>query len=385
MTAVESVDCLQLNIFVPSQASINNPLPVFVWIHGGTYLSGTAHEFGGRNIVKHGVIVVTVNYRLGAYGFMCLDNPSVPGNQGLKDQHAALQWVRDNIASFGGNPYNVTIGGQSAGSASVLLHLFSPKEKLFNKVIAESGTPLSPDMFTIGDADAAVKLANYLGLNTTDDQQALDFLAKSHHSLVTGATHDLKIEFKPCKENSFSGVDIFVDNLPYSLSNARKIRNTPILIGNTDFEYRGDVRQMHGNNFFDKDFFYSRIQNDFVMDNDELRTAAEIVRHFYVGDKAISSDVNTEAEYFNSDVVFNHPIQDTITRILDENASPVYEYVFSYVGDTGLSGAAHSAELPFLFDIYGDFGELMAHSSTEDDLLMVDRLTTLWTNFIKYG
>lgn len=121
------------------------------------------------------------------------------------------------------------------------------------------------------------------------------------------------------------------------------------------------------------------------MDNDELRTAAEIVRHFYVGDKAISSDVNTEAEFFNSDVVFNHPIQDTITRILDENASPVYEYVFSYVGDTGLSGAAHSAELPFLFDIYGDFGELMAHSSTEDDLLMVDRLTTLWTNFIKYG
>ncbi|KAI8440013.1 hypothetical protein MSG28_001449 [Choristoneura fumiferana] len=142
---------------------------------------------------------------------------------------------------------------------------------------------------------------------------------------------------------------------------------------------------MHGNEFFDKDFFYSWIQNTFVMENEEVYTAAKIVRHFYVGDKDISSDVNTEAEYFNSDIVFNHPIQDTITRLINENASHVYEYVFSYVGDTGLSGAAHSAELPFLFDLYGDFGELMTHSSTEDDLLMVDRLTTLWTNFIKYG
>lgn len=379
----ESLDCLQLNVYVPSEANVKNPLPVLVWIHGGFFRIGTSLEFGARHFTKRGVIVVTINYRLGAYGFMCLDNPAAPGNQGLKDQHKALQWVKDNIAAFGGNPYNVAIAGHNAGSASVLLHLYSPKEKLFSKVIAQSGTPLSPDMFSHGDSNAAIKLAKHLGLNATNDQQALDFLAKTHHGTVTDATHYLKIEFKPCKEKSFSGVDIFVNNDPYLLVNERKITNTPILIGNTDFEYRDNIQTFHGDDYFTEDFFYSRLQNTFSIDSYDLATTAEIVRHFYIGDKTISLDVNTEAEYFNSDFVFNHPIQDTITKIVNENANPVYEYIFSYVGNSGSSGASHSAELPYLFD--GASGENRRHSSNADELLLIERLTTLWTNFVKYG
>ncbi|KAI8440016.1 hypothetical protein MSG28_001450 [Choristoneura fumiferana] len=102
----EDIDCLQLSLYVPSRASSKNPLPVLVWIHGGGFAVGSGNQQGPSNLLKHGIIIVTVNYRLGPYGFMCLNNTAVPGNQGLKDQYTALRWVRDNIAAFGGNPYN---------------------------------------------------------------------------------------------------------------------------------------------------------------------------------------------------------------------------------------------------------------------------------------
>ncbi|XP_063635630.1 juvenile hormone esterase-like isoform X2 [Cydia splendana] len=373
----ESPDCLQLNIYSPSKASTLNPLPVLVWIHGGLFSGGSGKGYEAPNLVKQGIVVVTVNYRLGPYGFMCIDDPAVPGNQGLKDQYAALRWVRKNIAAFGGNPYNVTLAGQSAGSASVLLQLYSSKEKLFNKVIAESGTPLSPSFFVTGDSDVAVKLANYLGLNTTDNQQALEFLAQTHHSLVTGASADLKIDFKPCKEKSFSGVDNFIDSEPYAFSNERKIRNTPILIGNTDQEYSvDDVTQLHGDDFYNQDFFYTSLKEKFNLENGQLEEIAEIIRHFYIGDAAISEEVKTEAADFLSDFIFNHPIQDTITNLIRENANPVYEYVFTYTGESDEKGASHTAELEYLFD---------DKAQSEADQIVTDRITTLWANFIKYG
>ncbi|XP_047989303.1 carboxylesterase 4A-like [Leguminivora glycinivorella] len=377
----ESPDCLQLNVYSPSKASTLSPLPVLVWIHGGIFIGGSANEYNVPDLVKQGIVVVTVNYRLGPYGFMCLDDPAVPGNQGLKDQYAALQWVRNNIAAFGGNPYNVTLAGQSAGSASVLLQLYSSKEKLFNKVIAQSGTPLSPSFFVTGDSDVAIKLANYLGLNTTDNQQALEFLASSHHSLVTGASADLKIGFKPCKEKSFSGVDNFIDSEPYAFSNERKIRNTPILIGNTDQEV-DDIRinLMNGDDFYNQDFFYASLKGKFNLENGQLQEIAEIVRHFYIGDTTISEEVKIEAAEFLSDYEFNHPIQDTITNLIKDNANPVYEYVFTYTGDSGEGGAPHSAELEYLFDFQQNY-----RSRSEADQIVADRIVTLWANFIKYG
>ncbi|XP_063635628.1 juvenile hormone esterase-like isoform X1 [Cydia splendana] len=371
----ESPDCLRLNIYSPSKASIRNPLPVLVWVHGGGFSGGTGNQYEAPNLVEQGIVIVTVNYRLGPYGFMCLDHPAVPGNQGLKDQYAALRWVRDNIAAFGGNPYNVTIAGQSAGSGSILLQLFSKKEKLFDKVIAQSGTPLSPDMFTPGDPDVAIKLANYLGLNTTDDQKALEFLAKTHHSLVTGAAQSLGMEFRPCNERSFSGVENFIDDDSYALSNEQKIKNTPILIGNTDTEMNAD-----GDEYFEKDFFYTRLDEKFSLETDQLKEIAEIMRHYYIGDRPISKEIQPEAVDFESDFVFNHPIQDTITNLLKDNANPVYSYVFTYV-ESGEGRAGHGAEMEYLFNMTQPDDK----ARSETGHIMVDRLTTMWANFIKYG
>ncbi|CAH0668887.1 unnamed protein product [Spodoptera exigua] len=370
-----TIDCLRLNIYVPFKASSSNPLPVLVWLHGGNFVSGSAGDYGVRNLVRHDIVVVTVNYRLGPYGFMCLDTPGVPGNQGLKDQYTALNWVRKNIASFGGNPYNVTISGHDAGATSVLLHMYADNLKLFNKVIVESGTPQSEGMFVNSDENMAIKIATHLGINTTDSNEALEFLINSPHSLVVGAAHELNLQLGPCKEKSFSGIENFVENDPYALTNARKVRNTPVLIGYTSRE-----RDSLSEDYFDSDPFYEKLKNNFNLNGQQLENAATFVRRFYIGDNPVTPAVSTQLENFESDFVINHPSERIITRLLEENVGPVYEYLFSYSGNSANDGAPHSSELNYLFN--DGSGNIVR---SEEDQLIADRISTLWTNFVKFG
>ena len=149
-TYTYSEDCLFLNVFVPQEALEGDKLPVLVYIHGGGFTGGCGHEkhFDGPQWPKHGVIGVTLNYRLGPMGFLCLpelkEEAGFTGNYGLYDQMTAIRWVKDNIASFGGDPENITIMGQSAGAMSVQQHLLSPMTKgLFQKAILSSGGGVS--------------------------------------------------------------------------------------------------------------------------------------------------------------------------------------------------------------------------------------------------
>ena len=144
-----SEDCLFLNIFTPDTAREGDKLPVLVYIHGGGYTGGCGHEkhFDGPVWPTKGVIGVTLNYRLGLMGFLCLpqlrEEAGHTGNYGLYDQMTAISWVKDNIAAFGGDPENITIMGQSAGAASVQLLCQSPlTEGLFQKAVMSSGCGL---------------------------------------------------------------------------------------------------------------------------------------------------------------------------------------------------------------------------------------------------
>lgn len=136
-----SEDCLFLNVYVPNQINRNKKLAVMVWIHGGALVFGFGHEYYGDRIAAQGdVIVVTINYRLGVFGFFALDHPAARGNYGLWDQKLALQWVHDNIASFGGDPDSVTLFGESAGGWSVNVQSMIPSNKgLFKRAIMQSG------------------------------------------------------------------------------------------------------------------------------------------------------------------------------------------------------------------------------------------------------
>ena len=140
-----SEDCLFLNVFTPSRQQAGARHPVMVWIHGGALVSGESNDYDPAALVADGVTVVTINYRLGALGFLAhpalADANGQSGDYGLMDQQAALRWVQRNIASFGGNPHNVTIFGESAGGLSTLSQVASPQARgLFERAIVESGS-----------------------------------------------------------------------------------------------------------------------------------------------------------------------------------------------------------------------------------------------------
>jgi para-nitrobenzyl esterase len=153
VTATE--DCLFLNVFTPNRngdhdgrgdhdSDDHDARPVMVWIHGGALVVGESNEYNAIKLVQRGVVVVTVNYRLGALGFLAhpaRTGDHISGNYGIKDQQAALKWVRRNIRAFGGDPERVTIFGESAGGLSTFVNLVSPTARgLFHRAIVESGT-----------------------------------------------------------------------------------------------------------------------------------------------------------------------------------------------------------------------------------------------------
>ena len=143
--ASTSEDCLYLNVYTPSHQQPGARNPVMVWIHGGALVTGESDDYNPAKLVADGVTVVTINYRLGALGFLAdpalADAKGQSGDYGLMDQQAALRWVQRNIANFGGDPGDVTIFGESAGGLSTLSQVASPQAKgLFEKAIVESGS-----------------------------------------------------------------------------------------------------------------------------------------------------------------------------------------------------------------------------------------------------
>ena len=177
-----SEDCLYLNLWIPETAPKAAKLPVMVWIYGGGFVAGSSSEprQDGGNLCKKGVIVVSMNYRLGVFGLLAHPDLAresghdASGNYGLTDQLAALRWVQDNIAAFGGDPGNVTIFGESAGSHSVCALIASPLSKgLFGRAIGESGAMFSPKSArhrTRADAEASgIRFAAALGKSSVEE------------------------------------------------------------------------------------------------------------------------------------------------------------------------------------------------------------------------
>jgi carboxylesterase 2 len=194
-----SEDCLSLNVWTAA-ASPDERRPVFVWIYGGRFIGGygSSPEFDGAALARQGLVVITLNYRTGSYGFLATpelteeSGHGSSGNYGLLDQVAALRWVQRNITAFGGDPDNVTIAGQSAGSASVLNHVISPLASgLFHKAILESGA-LYPKDSQIGALATSYRTLEHaqslgtawmkqVGAGTLDEARAL-----STSTLLTG-------------------------------------------------------------------------------------------------------------------------------------------------------------------------------------------------------
>ena len=207
-----SEDSLTLNVWTPAK-KIDEKLPVFVWYFGGGLREGNPAEmeFNGERLARRGIVVVTVNYRLNAFGFFChpeitAESPEFPGNFGYLDPRFATMWVKRNIDAFGGDPNNITIGGQSAGGGSVMAQVASPLNKgLFQKAIVDSGmeqVPYPPGMFgsalTLEEAEQnGVKFFEELGVTTLAEARALPA------EFVRDKMAESKVRFGVVQDNNF--------------------------------------------------------------------------------------------------------------------------------------------------------------------------------------
>jgi len=378
-------DCLYLNVTTPRRAG-NGRLPVMVWIHGGGFFSGSGGEYDPRKLAVAGnVIVVTLNYRLGALGFLAhpaLDNGAAQpsGDYGLQDQQAALRWVNRNAGAFGGDPHRVTIFGESAGGISVCSHLAAPGSAgLFQRAIIQSGPctvnwPYAPSWAPVARKTAQAygqTIAKQLGCG--DPSHAAACLRHLPVRDLAGLAPD-PAEFSPVYGNSV---------LPAAPSQAvatGQFARVPVMVGTTRDEFRtfqAGVEEQTGE-------LTPAAYPDQIAATFGKAQAARVLAHYPL------------SRYSSPSVAWSSVVTDWGLSCpalnVDESASrrvPTYAFEFS---DTQApwfkataaprwpTGAYHASELQYLFDWTQATGTLTAGQRRLSDTMIGD-----WTRFAATG
>ena len=392
-------DCLHLNVWTRA-TSTDDRLPVMVWIHGGALVWGAGELYPGDELARMGVVIVTINYRLGPFGFfahpeLTEENKGQSGNQGHLDQIAALRWVRDNISNFGGDPGNVTIFGESAGSWSTNVLQASPIARgLFHKVIGQSGArflPLpylkQPTSYAPSAEAMGQKMARAFAGGEVLDLASLRKLPAK--AIMRNYENDQEV-FSPQlkgipKFDWFTIVDGFV--LPESVhdifSQGRQA-DVPVLIGSTADEATP----------FNPDLLADLLDPQIAAKLDYRGLMAEVVAAQLpeVGEQVYehypdSTPARARQSYidFQTDFLFTQPTRvwaDMMARI----NSDVYLYWWNWhpsiQGDTGLK-AFHAAEIPYVFGNLGSF--IFNIDDLPEDRRFSTLMMQIWTNFAKTG
>nr|XP_023024146.1 liver carboxylesterase 1-like [Leptinotarsa decemlineata] len=396
---VESEDCLYVNVFTPvkSVRKESPPLPVMVWIYGGGFLIGVADSsyFGPDNLLEEGVIVVQVSYRLGSFGFLSTEDMASPGNYGLKDQHLALRWVKNNIGYFGGDPERTTIFGESAGGVSVQYQMMYMKnEGLIQGAISESGSALCSWGYQRYPKKIAQDLGMAAGVNTTDSTVLIDYLRNLPTGELKGATIKVSvtnsfgivngIPFAPTIEPVHE--DAFISNKSHQLLEEKQYLNVPYIIGFNTEEISilkpALTMALPFLRIFDID---PRIIAPSGTNKGNIEEVGNEIKRFYFGNNQFISD--QYLEYIN-DAYFFRPIMES-ARLFNQR-TPTYLYVFTYEGSRGRNALGYRKVGDYKGTLHA---EEMAYIWTRNDLpepnnrdkLMSTRMVKLWTNFAKTG
>ncbi|XP_054104424.1 liver carboxylesterase 1-like isoform X2 [Callithrix jacchus] len=243
-----SEDCLYLNIYTPADLTKKSKLPVMVWIYGGGMLLGGASTYDGLPLAAYeNVVVVTIQYRVGIWGFFSTGDEHSRGNWGHLDQLAALRWVQDNIASFGGNPGSVTIFGESTGAESVSVLVFSPLAKnLFHRAISESGVVLTPGLVEERDIKPlAEKIATTAGCKTTTSAVMVHCLRQKSEEELLDTTMKMKflsVDLLGDPREGYYYTPTVIDGVvlpktPEELQAERKFLTVPYMVGFNNKEF----------------------------------------------------------------------------------------------------------------------------------------------------
>jgi len=374
-------DCLYLNVITPVWPS-QKPLPVMVWLHGGANIggSGVGGLYNDGTLPGHGVVLVTLNYRLGVLGFMAApaltrESPHrASGNYGLMDQILALRWVRANIAQFGGDPRNVTLFGQSAGSMDTGILMTSPLARgLFQKAIAESGAAFSPPVAPLAGAEhtgeaalAALHLpAGAAGIRTMRKIPARELIAE-----LGAAARTWPAGFTP-------DIDGWViPRSPAEVFAAGQEAPIPLLLGTTSREF-GSAESPDA------------LRAAIAREAGDLAPRALALYGLAGNGPGLSvppSDplYGSAADQWAADSLFHCPIA-TEALWNSRAGHATYEYEFDRpIPGQEAQGAVHSAELPYVFGFFPKSGNIGGHFA-EVDFKLADLIQTYWTNFARRG
>jgi para-nitrobenzyl esterase len=391
ITQGSSEDCLYLNVWTPVSSKAKSKLPVMVWIHGGGFTggSGSSPQNFGNEFAKQGVVLVTINYRLGRLGFFAHPALSkefpdeLKGNYGYMDQIAALKWIKKNIAAFGGNPNNVTIFGFSAGGVSVHSLLTIPAAKgLFHKAIGESsggrdgvltGRPINKEnadvFYNVSAETIGVNYAHKHGIDDTDAAALAKLRALPVVDIVDGGQETdgqggPRIYSGPILDGKLV---VETAETAYMAGRQPKI---PLIIGNCSAEIGGPF------------ISNSKTKEELFASFGELGTEAKA---------AYDADGNKKFEEvitkFNTDWVWGEPARMTARAFIAKGA-PAYMYQFGYVPVAAQKfspyGAGHGSEVSFVFNtLNARWGAPAEATTAEKELARM--MNSYWVNFAKTG
>lgn len=384
-----SEDCLYLNLWLPAETQSGAKLPVMVWIHGGAFVGGSGSSPGlsGEQFAKQGVILMTFNYRLGRLGHFAFpalskEHPEEPkGSYAYMDQIAALKWVQENIAVFGGDPDNVTIFGFSAGGVSVHSLMTIPDAKgLFHKAISESGggrdgvltgRPISEEnadpFYPVSAETIGINFARRHGIEGTGADALAKLRALSVEEIVDGGQETDGQRSQRTYPGPILDGKLVVETAESAYKAGRQV-SIPLIIGNTSAEIGGGFVNASGS----KEELFSL----FGELDDEAKSAYDPD-----GNKEFAELITK----FNTDWVWGEPAR-LAARAFVANGEPVYIYHFGYVPAAmqgrARYGAGHGSEVSYVFgNRTGRDGAPVDPKDKEIAIMM----NTYWANFAKTG
>lgn len=365
-----------------------------VMVHGGAYLIGWGSAATPNGLVSSkNIIVVTFNYRLGPHGFLCLGTEDVPGNAGMKDQVAALQWVKKNIARFGGNPDDVTISGCSAGGSAVdLLLLSNMTDGLFNKVISESGCSVNTFSAQLDPIQNARNHALQLGFTNVTNLNALEEFYKS--TPVNDIFNNLNLDakdsyffFQPCVEKNI-GQPRFLEDAPSNILKKGDFKKLPVIYGYAKQEGIFRLPEFQRWSIEMNENFTDFLPADLQFENETQKVeVARQVKQFYFGDQMVSNDTVLEYVDYFTDVLFLSGILRNIALRVKAGHNDVFLYEYSFTHNhsqtiphtDGLRGATHCDQFEVIMD--HPFPSILSEERINMSLTMRDIIY----NFIATG
>ena len=415
----DNEDCLSLNVYVPK----GNPddgtgLAVMIFVHGGGFMVGSSSMVPGEILSAYGnIILVTINYRLGIFGFANTGDEHAEGNMALWDQRLAIQWVNENIAAFGGDTSRITIFGESAGSVSVLMQGMFPDNKgLFQNIIAQSGVPTMPIGVSPNNIPSLEYVANFLQCSTDETNSMFKCLQNVDTKtlmvklaeLGTDLDAMLKVQFAPTIDNAF------IKRAPIETVMMSKTEPTEEITSLRSFRLINGINTAEGAMWLPHVIGHVDDPNTAVISHEDMRNVHignmlltltmgqpvpellhSLVTYEYTD---WSNPENARLQYVKlmGDLFFNVPGAEF--SHLHANGSNTSSWLYSFGArldkpvlptPTWIDGANHADELLAVFGYVvpeeGPLAKMKGYSPPEWELNMAKRVMTYWSNFAKHG